>query len=440
MNVKRIRINLLVLLLVCTLCLPLLAGCSGKNGKTLLEIEGVKVSVNTYELLLSRMKGALARSQGIEIDKEGFWETVVDSDNTTYEQYLRDALLENAKTYAIGVYLHDQVYGLTLSREAIDAIDAELEELVEYDGDGSKAAFNQVLSEYGVNYDILRQTYIMEAKLDALKLHLYGSDASKIADNVKEEYCQEHFVRFKQVFLASYYYVCETDENGDDIYYTKNSLGNQVICYDKENGKTKTDQNGNVLKDKDGYEIYFTEDGKIAYDKENGTTAFVFDKDGQPVVGDYTKEELAKIENEANTILGKIPVGEYHAFEIFMEQRGDDQDAQTYENGYYLSSDPADHAAYPYLESIVGKLADMEVGEVALVESDYGYHVIMKYPMEKGAYADEDNEDWFEGFEEGLIEEMFMKLCKEHMDKVSVDQDVLATVPAMKDIGKNYYY
>ena len=247
-------------------------------------------------------------------------------------------------------------------------------------------------------------------------------------------------MRFKQVFLASYYYVCETDKNGDDIYYTENSLGNKIVCYDKENGKTQTDKNGNVIKDKDGYEVYFTEDGKIAYDKKNGNTAFVFDKDGQPVVGDYTKEELVEIKKEANTILDKIPAGEYDAFEIFMEQRGEDEDAQTYANGYYLHHDPANYASYPYLESIVEALADMEVGEVALVESDYGYHVIMKYPMEKGAYADKDNEDWFEGFTEGLVEDMFMSLCKEHMDKVTVDEEILATVPPMREIGKNYYY
>lgn len=438
---KRFTVKLLLLLVICALCLPMLAGCSGgKKGKTLLEIEGVKVSVNTYELLLSRMKGTLARSEGIAIDKDDFWSTVVDSNNTTYDQYLRDAILENAKTYAIGVYLFDQVYKLTLPKETIDAIDAELAEYVDYDGDGSKAAFNQVLSEFGVNYDILRQTYIMEAKLDALKVHLYGKDASKIADNVKDDYCKDNYVRFKQVFLASYYYVCETDANGDEIYFTENSLGNKIVCYDTENGKTKTDKDGNVIKDKDGYEVYFTEDGKIAYDKEKGNTAFVFDKDGQPIVGDYSKEELAEIKKEANTILSKVPAGEFNAFEIFMEQRGEDEDAQTYENGYYLHNDPANYAAYPYLESIVEALADMEVGEVALVESDYGYHVVMKYPVEKGAHSDKDNKDWFEGFTEGLIEDMFMTLCKEHMDKVTVDEEILATVPSMKEIGKNYYY
>ena len=123
-----------------------------------------------------------------------------------------------------------------------------------------------------------------------------------------------------------------------------------------------------------------------------------------------------------------------------MEQRGEDQDAQTYQNGYYLYNDPANYAAYPYLESIVEALDDMEVGEVALVESDYGYHVIMKYEVEKDAYKDKDNKDWFEGFEAGLIEDMFMELCKEHMDKVKVHEDVLGTAPSMKQVGKNYYY
>ena len=82
----------------------------------------------------------------------------------------------------------------------------------------------------------------------------------------------------------------------------------------------------------------------------------------------------------------------------------------------------------------------MEVGETALVESDYGYHVIMKYPIEEGAWDDEDNKDWFEGFEDGLIEDMFFSLCKTYMDRVEIDRAVLDTVPSMKQIGINFYY
>ena len=436
---KYCKVKWLLLLLACALCLPLLAGCSKNSGKTLMSLEDTTLSVNTYELLLSRMKGSLARGQ-YDVDSDAFWTTVVDTDNTTYDQYFRETILENAKTYVIGAYLFDKVYGLTLPRETVAAIDQELAEFVEYDGDGSKTAFNQILLAYGVNYDILRETYIMEAKIDALKLHLYGAEASKIADNVKEEYCNEHFVCFKQIFLANYYYVCEKDANGDDVYYIENSLGNQIVCYDKENGSTKTDKDGNVIKDKDGYEVYFTEDGKIAYDKENGTTAFVLNKDGEPEVGEYTKEQLAEIKKEAKDLLGKLEPGNYDAFEIIMQERGEDEDAQTYENGYYLYADPANYASYPYLESIVTELIDMEIGQAELVETNYGYHIVMKYPVEKGAWADEENEDWFEGFEEGLIDDMFMNLCKDYMDKVVVDQAVLDTVPSMKQIGKNYYY
>ena len=436
---KQCTIKLLLLALVCALCLPSLAGCSDKNGKTLMSMEDTTLSVNTYQLLLSRMKGTLAKYQ-YNVDSDTFWSTVVDLENTTYDEYFRTTILENAKTYVIGTYLFDEVYGLTLSKEAVEAVDAELAEFVEYDGDGSKTAFNQILAEYGVNYDILRETYLMEAKIDALKVHLYGEGGSKIADTAKEEYCQENFVRFKQVFLASYYYVCETDENGDDIYYTENSLGNQVICYDTVNGKTKTDESGDVIKDKQGYDVYFTEDGKIAYDKQNGTTAFLLDKNGEPVVGDYTKEELVEIKKEANTVLDKVPEGEFDAFEIFMEQRGEDEDAQAYQNGYYLYADPSNYTSYPYLESIVEKLIELEVGQTALVESDYGYHVIMKYPVDKGAWADEDNKDWFEGFEEGLVDDLFMTLCDQYVDQVVVDEEVLATVPSMKQIGVNFYY
>ena len=64
----------------------------------------------------------------------------------------------------------------------------------------------------------------------------------------------------------------------------------------------------------------------------------------------------------------------------------------------------------------------------------------MKYEVEKNAYKDEDNKDWFEGFEEGMMEDMFMTLCKDYMDKVTVHEDVLASAPTMKQVGKNYYY
>ena len=436
---KLCKVKLLLLILALSLCLPLLAGCAGNQGKTLLSIGDTTLSVNTYQLLLSRMKGTLARYQ-YDVESDDFWNTLVDMEHSTYDEYFRQTILENAKTYVIGAYLFDQVHKLSLSQDTIASIDAELAEYVDYDGDGSKVAFNQILAEYGVNYDILRETYIMEAKIDALKLYLYGEKASKIADTVKEQYYQDNYVCFKQIFLASYYYVCQTDENGDNIYYTTNSLGSQIICYDKENGTTKTDKNGNVIKDKQGYEVYYTEDGKIAYDKETGSTAFKFDKDGEPIVVDYTKEELVKIKQEAKDILAQLSPSDYDGFEIQMEKRGEDEDAQKYENGYYLHKDASSYTSYPYLESIVKKLADMEVGQTALVESDYGYHVIMKYPTEEGAYKEEENADWFENFEEGLIDSMFASLCEEYSDQVKIDQAVLDTVPSMKQIGVNFYY
>ncbi len=436
---KKRTVKLLVLLLTCTLCMGMLAGCSGKHGKTLLSLEGSKLSVNIYELMLTRMKGALAKQQ-YQVDSNTFWTTVVDKDGSTYEDFFRLTVLENAKTYVVGEYLFDKVYGLTLPKETVDAIDAELAEFVEYDGDGSKTALNKVLAEYGVNYDILRDAYIIEAKIAALKVHLYGENASKIAANVQEEYYQENYLCFKQIFLASYYYQVEQDKNGDDIYFIKNSLGNLVICYDTVNGTTKTDEFGNVIKDKDGYDVYFTEDGKIAYDKEKGTTSYIFDKNGQPIVMDYTKAELAEIEKKAKEAKDKIPDGEFAAFEMLMEAQGEDQDAQTYENGYFLYNDPDNYASYPYLQDIVKQLDQMEVGQTALVSSEYGYHVIMKYPLPEGAYAEEDNEDWFDGFEEGLIDTMFMTLCEPYMSKVEVDTDLLATVPPMKELGTNFYY
>ena len=65
------KVKLLVLMLACVMCLGAFAGCSGKHGKTLLSLEGTTLSVNVYELMLTRMKGTLAKAQ-YQVDSDSF--------------------------------------------------------------------------------------------------------------------------------------------------------------------------------------------------------------------------------------------------------------------------------------------------------------------------------------------------------------------------------
>ena len=62
----------LSLLLAMLLCLLSFCSCAA-SGKTLMSIDGTTLSLNTYELLLSRMKGTLAYN-GYEVESEDFWD------------------------------------------------------------------------------------------------------------------------------------------------------------------------------------------------------------------------------------------------------------------------------------------------------------------------------------------------------------------------------
>ena len=101
---KAIAVLLAVMMLL--LCF---AGCSSK-GETMMKLESETLSVNLFELYLSRMKGALASSYsyGSKALTDSFWDTVMSTDGTTYNTYYTNQVLESAKTYLAALYAFEQ--------------------------------------------------------------------------------------------------------------------------------------------------------------------------------------------------------------------------------------------------------------------------------------------------------------------------------------------
>ena len=431
---KMIGFRFFVCVLVLAMTLTMFASCSKNSGKTLMSLESTTISVNVYQLLLTRMKGALARSFGSQVMTDSFWQTTIESDGTTYNDYFTAEVLQNTKTYLVALYLFDE-YGLELSEEAVAAVDKDMEGLLVGDGDGSKSQLNQILSAYGMNYNMLREFYLAEKKVTALQNYLYGANASLVASGVKNEFMRENYVCFRQIFLASYYYVKEVDAYGNVAYFS--SDGTKYL-YDTENGVTMEDKNGKVIVDKYGNEIYFDADGKVLYDTKKGKTLYVTDENGAYTTKDYTKEELEKIEKNAELLASQVTAGDFEDFEELMEEYSEDEEGmEEYENGYFLAKDTT--YSYTYLNDICAALSDMEVGESEMVTSDYGYHIIMKYECEDGAYAEEANSIWFTDFNSMLIEMLFLQEANKYMDGIKLDEDLLGTLD-MKSVTHNYYY
>ena len=126
LNMKRALKTIAILLVVITV-FSCFASCSSK-GKTLMELDGTKMSVNTFMLFLSRMKGNLASAYhyGTEALKTDFWDSVRDASGTTNNDYYTDLVLEDANTYLAALYLFDEL-GLKLPDSYIEEIDTKMD-------------------------------------------------------------------------------------------------------------------------------------------------------------------------------------------------------------------------------------------------------------------------------------------------------------------------
>ncbi|MBE6553350.1 MAG: hypothetical protein E7666_03305 [Ruminococcaceae bacterium] len=454
---KKHFLRLLAFVLVCVMTLIPLVSCGNKTGRAMLTLErdGIKVSisVNVYELLLSRMKGTLCfygyTANGVNATNPAFWDysdKFNGTDLQTIDEYYRGNILNNCRTFLVALYLFEKE-GLKLSATEEKKIEERLEELVLTDGGGSKTKLNSLLAAYGANYNILREVYTIEAKIKALQNHLYGEKASKLGDVIKHEYMVEHYAHFRQVFVAAYHYVYETDKNGDVIYYYGEGDKKGHIYYDTFNGEIGYDKNGKELVDEKGDVIFFvpgTDCKKIAYNTL-GTPIHELTEDGSDYkTKEMTADELAEVKKKAEDLFAELTDSDYTKFEDALTKHSDDAaEIGEFDDGYYLDK-RVDYAEtgekYAYLDDIVNELESMQEGEVRMVTSAFGYHIIKKYPYTEKAYDNEVNTQWFENFHSSLIEELFMAECQKYYADIVLVDKVYADAPTMKEVGVNYYY
>lgn len=433
---KRLFLKSVAALIACMMILLSVVGCSS-SGKTMMKLGDNTISVNMFELFMSRMKGTLCSSYyyGADALEDSFWDKIM-SANTTYNSFYKAKVLNDVKSYLAALSLFDEL-GLKLPDSYIEDIDEELDSLIENDAEGSKSTFNSMLAAYGANYKILREAYIIEAKISYLKDYLYGSNGSNIGTEMIEEYYQENYARFKQIFLYTYGIVYETDSDGNEIYYTSDKR----IAYDTTK-VIKKDESGNRMTDSNGDFIYVNEDGSIAYDTKNGTRACVYDEKGNIMTREYTEEELRETSDRAQIIYEEKTVdGDFKLFDTLVANYGEDAGMDDYPNGYYMT----ENSNYDSPE-VVKALFEMEVGEIRLVRSDYGIHIIMRYELDAGGYADEDNSDFFISTNTGayvfmsdLISSLFAEKLSTYTEKIVIDEVLLAGVD-MKSVGANFYY
>ena len=425
--------KILCLCLISVLLLGALSSCAGR-GEVLMEIGDHTVTLNEYELMLSRMKGALY-SYGYDVAGDSFWKTVVSVDGMTYDDYFSITVMEEASKYLVADHLFAE-NGLSLDGERIAEVDGLMAALVKHAG--SKTALNEALKEFGVNYDILRDVYLRESRIDLLKEYLYGEKGEKLEKAEKEAYLKERYVAFGQIFLASYYYVTDTDNFGDTVYYTDEK--HTAIAYDQSAGKTVIDEFGKTVTDIFGNPEYYNEDGRIAYDTANGVIGYVTDQDGNPLTKKYDEAALGKMFTKAGEYARQCN-GDMDAFRTLAAEVDESEGKGEV---MYLVSEPEYYGSQSnsvaYLDEIAAGLGEMQVGECRAAQSEYGFHVFMKFEIEEGAYDNEAYEDTYTDFNDTLIEALFGKECGKYYEQITVNEDAAEKAPAMAEVGINILY
>ena len=303
------------------------------------------------------------------------------------------------------------------------------------DANGSKTQFNTILAQYGANYEVLRDAYIIDAKMNYLKDVIYGVNGELIGENLYNDYYRNNFVRFKQIYFQTYDYVYETDGDGQEIYYYPDS---DKIAYDTT-ATVKTDADGKTVKDSNGDTIYVKKNEKgetvVAYNIVDGERRKKIE-DGNYIVNNVSDAELDAIKASANDMFAKVTVipNDFTTFDTYASDKAE------YPSGVYVSKDSG------YESEVIDAVFDMEIGEVRMVTTDLGVHIIMKYELEDGGYKKNDNSDFFISTETGnfiflddLKNQLLYELIKPNYDMIVVDMSVLSGID-MKSVAPNFYY
>ena len=95
---------------------------------------------------------------------------------------------------------------------------------------------------------------------------------------------------------------------------------------------------------------------------------------------------------------------------------------------------------YDYLNDMADTLSGMEIGDACVMKSEYGYHVIMRYALPPDAASNSEYSDWFPDLASRVVDQLFAAKCAPYVERITVDNEVFAALPSMKDVGVNYYY
>ena len=104
-----------------------------------------------------------------------------------------------------------------------------------------------------------------------------------------------------------------------------------------------------------------------------------------------------------------------------------------YINGYYISEN------MDFIEDVTDSAMSLEVGEYKKIETDYGTHYIMRLEMDEKPWENEDNSDFFDGYDTTVGQALFADMAEEKISEVVLNEEVLGEY-TMADSAINYRF
>ena len=104
-----------------------------------------------------------------------------------------------------------------------------------------------------------------------------------------------------------------------------------------------------------------------------------------------------------------------------------------YKNGYYISEN------MDFIADVTDSAMSLEVGEYKKIETDYGTHYIMRLEMDEKPWENEDNSDFFDGYDTTVGQALFADMAEEKISEVVLNEDVLGEY-TMADSAINYRF
>ncbi len=154
----------------------------------------------------------------------------------------------------------------------------------------------------------------------------------------------------------------------------------------------------------------------------NNKYTYLTDKNGVPVYGSDGKQQTTPLTGDALNAKNALIA----AIDESLADGGDFDEIYTafsedkyYENGYYLTRNTQ------FVDKVVSAAFELEVGEWKKLASDVGIHYVMRLEMDQSPWKNEKNSDFFGGFTDAVLNELFGEYLDSFAPEVAVYEDVL---------------